>query len=86
VAGAFPGLPGPFLAHISADAFKVFHAGAIALIALVDNGPDGIQAEVRFLRDGAQRLAAPVQFEDSLTLRVAGGQGSGESGEKFMLR
>jgi hypothetical protein len=45
-ADAWLELPRPFLAHVSAAALKVFHAGVVALI---DDGPDGVQAEAGFL-------------------------------------
>src|SRR5216683_3281030 len=75
-ADALLGLPCPFLAHVSADALKMFHAGAVAPVALVEDGPNGGQAEAGLVGDGAQRLAGRAQLDDGLPLCVAGGQWS----------
>jgi len=59
ITGAFPRLPCPLLAHIPADSLKVFHAGAIAPITLIDDGADGVQAKAGFFGDSRAAIGRP---------------------------
>jgi hypothetical protein len=72
--GVAHGGHGPLLGRVLADALQQFQAGAVAPVALVEDGPNGGQAKAGLLGDCAQRFAGCAQLDDGLPLGVAGGQ------------
>jgi hypothetical protein len=58
------------------DTVKILDSSAVALIALVDNGADGVQTETGFVSYGALRLAGLTQPQDGQPLRIAGSERS----------
>jgi hypothetical protein len=61
------------------DTVKILDSSAVALIALVDNGADGVQTETGFVSYGAQRLAGLTQPQDGQPLGIAGSERSADA-------